>query len=508
MTYRYCILSAIFVMAGSLRSQGQVTLGGQIRTRTEFKNGAGTLRLRTSDPFFFVSQRSRLSVGYKQSRVNFHTEIQDVRIWGQDASTISSNDGARLGIQEAWAEVILTNKKDGVRKNNSPEYASIKTGRQALHYDDGRLLGDHDWSQQGRRHDILVFKLMNKGWQTDAGLAFNRNTDAYNYNGNYYTPANIPASIRDSRGFLVTTPAGYLPLADNTGTSSRAGRPLVVNPASTNGLLQLYKSMQYFYAGKTSGDTKWSTLLVADHFGKNKLDSVQTSLVNNQPGYVYGLRYNQKGTTGRYTMGMQFSTKTGKKKQWAMQAGAYYQGGKDPNAKKLSAAMAYGNLRYSAGKFSAGAGIDYLSGNDAFSSSTVSHRFDPLYGSPHENWGAMDFFYANSGSAAGGLVNPYVQFQYTSENKRLALFLKGHHFRLAGSLKDNNGIKLNDYLGTELDATLVYSLNKITTLEWGGSLMAAGATMEYAKGITPGSSLRNGQWTYLQLTIKPEFILK
>ena len=509
MRVHFIIPSAILVFiifTGAVNAQ--ITLGGQLRTRAEFRNGTGTLRLINNDPAFFLSQRTRLTFQYKQSRVIFHTTVQDVRVWGQDASTISTADGSKLGVHEAWAEVILTNKKDGSFKKPSVEYFSIKTGRQELNYDDGRLLGDHDWAQQARRHDALVFKLQDKGWQADAGFAFSRNTDAFNYNGNYYTPANIPPVIKDSKGFLVASPAGYLPLVDNTGFSSKTGSPAVSNPASTNRLMQMYKSLQYLYISKTTGETKVSGLIIADQFGKSKLDSVQSSFVNSIPGYVYGYNYNQKGVHGRYTTGIFMNSKAGKKKNTTLTAGIYYQGGKDISGNNLSALMAYANVNAAVNKFSFGAGVDYLSGNDAFATSSTNHRFDPLYGSPHESWGYMDFFYAGTGSAPGGLVNPHVKLQYDSDNKRLVLALKYHYFALASAMKNNIGNKLNSSLGSEVDAVLVYSLNKITALEWGGSLLFASKTMEYAKGISPGTSKLNGQWLFLQLNIKPEFILK
>ena len=56
-------------------------------------------------------------------------------------------------------------------------------------YDDSRLLGNLDWAQQARRHDAIVFKLLQSGWQVDLGAAFNQNTDAFNYNGTYYSAA-------------------------------------------------------------------------------------------------------------------------------------------------------------------------------------------------------------------------------------------------------------------------------------------------------------------------------
>jgi hypothetical protein len=84
----------------------------------------------------------------------------------------------------------------------------LKIGRQEISYDDERVLGATDWIQQGRRHDAIVLKLVQSGWQVDLGAAFNQSSDAINYNGTYYTPANVPATVKDSKGNLANTPAG------------------------------------------------------------------------------------------------------------------------------------------------------------------------------------------------------------------------------------------------------------------------------------------------------------
>ena len=71
------------------------------------------LNLKLPTLLFFTSQRARLTFNYKwTSRVAFQFTAQDVRVWGQDASTISPADGAKLGVHEAWAEIALANKKD------------------------------------------------------------------------------------------------------------------------------------------------------------------------------------------------------------------------------------------------------------------------------------------------------------------------------------------------------------------------------------------------------------
>jgi hypothetical protein len=317
-------------------------------------------------------------------------------------------------VHEAWAELILANAKDSAFARSAVEYFSVRVGRQELAYDDQRLLGNLDWLQQGRRHDAIVFKLQHKGWQADLGAAFNQNTDAFNYNGTYYTPANLPAYVKDSRGNLTPTPAGLVPLTNAAGVSARNGAPFLSAAPSTNGMNQDYKSMQFLYVAKKINRTRISGLLFADEFGKYITDSVK-NIAGTDTGYIYGRRFNQNGVNARVTGGVLVTSQLGRRKDWTLNAGFYYQSGKDKDGLNLSAYTSTLSLTYICRSFSYTAGWDYVSGNDAFSSSATNHRFDPLYGTPHKFWGYMDYFYAGTGSAAGGLNNPFPKWKYTAK---------------------------------------------------------------------------------------------
>ncbi|MDT3405271.1 alginate export family protein [Mucilaginibacter terrae] len=504
--YRF-VLIGLSLGLFAQRGNAQITFTGQLRPRAELRNGFGTLKPKDNKAAALISQRTRLTFNYRSNRLIFQTTLQDVRVWGQDASTITVNDGSRLGVHEAWGELVLANKKDTSFKNSPVDYLSLKAGRQELVYDDERLLGNLDWLQQGRRHDALVLKALNKGWQFDLGAAFNQNTDAINYNGTYYTPANVPATVKDSKGNLVNTPAGMIPLVGSTGNSAKNGSVAILNPAGTNGATQNYKALQYLYVSKKVNKTKISGLFLTDQFSKYALDSLKNT-AGTDVGYVYGYRYNQTGVNLRYTTGLFINPVLGSKNQWAFTGGYYYQGGHNRDGLKQSAWMLNLSAAYNPGKWSYAAGWDYLSGNDAFSSSTTNHRFDPLYGTPHKFWGLMDYFYAPTGSPTGGLNNPYAKIKYASANKRLSAELANHYFLLAANQKDIAGAAFDKYLGTEFDLTTAYRLNKFALASLGVSYMAATHSMEYAKNITPGTSALHPVWAYVQLNITPEFLVK
>jgi hypothetical protein len=488
-------------------ASAQLTVSGQLRSRAELRDGYGTLNLNANKSAAFVSQRTRLIFDFKSNRLIFHTTFQDVRLWGQDASTVSSADGNKLELHEAWAEIILSNTKDTSFKKSPFDYFALRIGRQELVYDDERLLGNLDWVQQGRRHDAIVFKMINKGWQADLGAAFNQNTDAINYNGTFYTPANVPAIIKDSKGNLVVTPAGFIPLINGSGYSSKTGNPVFLNPPGTNALNQNYKALQYLYVSKKIDKTKISCLFLTDQFGKYILDSVK-NVSGTDVGYVYGRHFNQTGINLRYTTGLLISPVFGDKNQWLANGSLYYQGGHNRDGLELGAYMYSAVITYKPGSVGYTAGYDYSSGNNAFSTSKTDNKFDPLYGTPHKFHGYMDYFYAASGSPSGGLGNPYLKIKYASANKRFTTELANHYFFLANDQKDVSGQVLSKYLGTEFDLTTSYKLNKFTSADLGLSFMAATRSLEYAKNLTPGTTSLSPFWAYLQFNIKPEFLNK
>jgi hypothetical protein len=499
---KLCMTTKITIMAvagclGVGSSFAQFSLNGQLRTRTELRDGLGTLNPKGADAAFFTSQRTRLTFGYRWDRLNFNVSVQDIRVWGQDASTITNADGNKLMVHEAWAEVVLMNASDTAIKTKGLDKLSFKIGRQALIYDDVRLLGDLDWLQQARRHDALLVKAQHKGWQFDLGLGFNQNSDAFGIMGTSYVAANVPPYVTNSMGELVATPAGLLPLAPNgavSAASSKNGNPVFANAPGTNGLNQQYKSMQMLYVSRLWGTTKFSGLFFKDDFAKYRLDSAGTAA----NGYVYGRRYDVKGVNSRLTYGLMIN---GAAHNLNWQAAAYLQSGKDRDGKTLHAAHYTVSAMFKHGKFSFGPGYDYLSGNTP--TTNDNHRFDPLYGTPHKHWGYMDYYYVGTGSPAGGLQNAYIKTKY--QGSRYAVAVDLHHFRLAEDMLDGNKNTIDKNLGYEMDVTGSYNLNRFTTLEAGYSLMLANNSTELVKRGTIDQAGHRPQWAYLMINIRPDF---
>lgn len=398
--------------------KAQFSLSAQLRTRTELRDGQGAPLPSGAKPAVFTSQRSRLTAGYSIPGLKLGLTVQDVRVWGQDASTINRTttaDNNGFMLHEAWAEVNLTDS------------LQLKVGRQELVYDDSRLLGNLDWLQQGRRHDAALLKFRHGGWQLHLGGAFNQNKE--NASGTAYNP--VP-------------PGNY--------------------PANTNGGQQ-YKSLEFLYVQKKN----LSFLFLADQFSKYTTDS--TNVKKWQPA-----AYN------RMTAGLFYSW------QKRLTLSAYYQFGHTPLGERLSAALLSAAYQHPFSKqFSAGAGIDYTTGGN------TGNAFDPLYGTPHKFWGAMDYFYVASGFGNKGLQDYYLRTTYKPSGK-WTVGADVHQFFSASSTS----------FGTEADLSATCQLTKFIAFEGGYSHFWSTSylTSTGVKNVVNAQS--NSNWAFLSVNIKPE----
>jgi hypothetical protein len=441
-------------------AKAQFTATGQIRERTELRAGQGTLQKEGDKAALFNSQRARLNIGFTGYRFKVFMALQDVRVWGQDASSINrttteANNGILL--HEAWGEIMLNDTISTVQN------LSLKIGRQEISYDDQKVLGGLDWLQQGRRHDAIVFKFANKGWIADVGAAFNQNKEG------------------------------------NTGTVYN-GVPTAYG-AGTNGIGTMYKSFQYAYLGKKFSFGDISFLFFKDDFNK------YTSVTSGTPAVttkVYG-----EGVWSRNTTGFYFNTNPTRKINIA--GSLYHQGGHDKDGRSVSANLASITSTLQVGrKLFVGPGIDYLSGTDgtkAVTATSQSNLFDPLYGTPHKFWGSMDYFYAANGFGKQGLLNYFFKAKYNMRDN-LTLQIDVHGFQSANTLSNGTGGELDSYLGTEVDMLVKYNLTKMINIEAGYSIMKATNSMASAAVKNVTNPDLSPQFAYVMLNIKPNFLAK
>lgn len=156
------LIGVLCLFLGS-QVKGQFSLSGEFRPRTEYSHGYGTLAAEDQDPSLFTSQRTRLNFDYKMDLLKVGLVLQDVRIWGNQAQQVSNEDFA-TSVHQAWAEMNLSKS------------LTLKVGRQELAYDDNRIFGQGGWNQQGRSHDLALFKYTGKV-NAHFGIAHLENTN-------------------------------------------------------------------------------------------------------------------------------------------------------------------------------------------------------------------------------------------------------------------------------------------------------------------------------------------
>ncbi|MFN3405429.1 MAG: alginate export family protein [Cytophagaceae bacterium] len=467
----YCTKLTVFLLVlAATPLFAQLNMTAQVRTRTEYRDGQGTLSVPNASPTVFTNQRTRLNIGFNADRYRLFTAVQDVRVWGMDASSIGNSDGQRFFMHEGWAEIIFndTTFLKGI------DNLSLKVGRQEIVYDDARLLGNLDWLQQGRRHDAAIIRFKKGTWWADAGFAFNQHREKKNQ-GTVYVGVPYPP-----------TP----------GTDSLA----VSAPASSNFIGTHYKSFQYLYLAKEIGFTRISGLFFKDDFQK--------------PGDPAKRFTRSEGVNSRITGGVAVFSKV--RRKHVVNGYFYYQGNNDVTGNTMDAYMAGANVLLAAGrKLSVGPGVDYLSGNDLTKPSKVNRRFDPLYGTPHKFWGLMDYFYVadpyglnGNNNLSPGLINAFLNVRYKMRDN-LLIMLDIHEFYAGNKVPDlrtaDPDDKMESRLGTEIDLILNYSLAKQVNVEAGYAVMFGTETLDRLKAPA-GNKSNVGQWAYLQLNIRTDLI--
>lgn len=176
----------------------------------------------------------------------------------------------------------------------------------------------------------------------------------------------------------------------------------------------------------------------------------------------------------------------------------YFQSGRTKTNRSIAAFLANIDLSYRLSKkWVLSGGFDYLSGNR--NQNGKYKAFDPLYGTHHKFYGAMDYFYASAFKSgyAPGLTDSRI-----GTNFRLSGILNAslfyHYFATSVTLTD-----LKKSLGSEIDFQLNINLMKNVTLTAGYSCMFGTRTMDIVKG---GNHNRWQDWAWLSININPQIL--
>ncbi|MDD5695333.1 MAG: alginate export family protein [Bacteroidales bacterium] len=253
----------------------------------------------------------------------------------------------------------------------------------------------------------------------------------------------------------------------------------------------------YFNAPYPSAKIK---MILYGHFHKQIGESLNLSAIAIATGFNKENNYRILYTRGTYGINLDF-----KKDDLKLRATGYYQNGVNKNGKQVQAYFTSAVGAYTVNPFTLGAGIDYISGQDATETSDSytdkDHLFDLLYGNRHAYYGFMDLFSNVPRSTDnGGLMDIFVNVKYKPAEKH-NLQLDYHYFSLAQHVKADP----DKSLGSELDFVYRYTVNEFLSGDVGYSFMKPTETMAIVNDIG-GHAQQFSHWVYLMITLKPTLL--
>ncbi|MCG8467315.1 MAG: alginate export family protein [Gemmatimonadetes bacterium] len=133
------VLAAALLLPAAASGQ-DTSLGGQLRIRYEARDPfAGP----TGDLETFISMRARADLlAELSSDVSVFLQIQDVRLWGEETSTLGDFNADNFDLHQGYIQF----EEDG-------SWFRGRVGRQEVDFGGQRLVGAVGWTQQGRSFD-------------------------------------------------------------------------------------------------------------------------------------------------------------------------------------------------------------------------------------------------------------------------------------------------------------------------------------------------------------------
>jgi len=251
---------------------------------------------------------------------------------------------------------------------------------------------------------------------------------------------------------------------------------------------------------KTAYTTNYKSLQYAWYH--TQFSKLNMSLLLLNTGYEFEKNIGNLEIDYKQTFGTYLSFK---EKKWDTNLGLYGQTGKS-NDKSVSAWYAGAFLGYAVtNTFKAGLGYEYLSGKDQDDSSAKIKSFNPIFGTNHGFNGFMDYFYVGNHQNSVGLQDAYLKLNYTFSKWQFTVM--PHVFNAPNTVLDASNNKMDGYLGTELDFTASYTIQKDIVASAGYSQMFGSGTLERLKNVTDAANTNN--WVWVMVSFSPRiFSLK
>lgn len=137
----------------------QFLMNVEIRPRAEYTSNYILPPNDSIDPYFYITQRNRVSMLYAREKWFVKSDLQEIHLWGQN------NEVSKVGSINFYQLFLETKFKS----------INVRLGRQSVLLDNGRLFSDAPWAQQGRAHEGIRIMKSSKNFSNDFFILFTRN---------------------------------------------------------------------------------------------------------------------------------------------------------------------------------------------------------------------------------------------------------------------------------------------------------------------------------------------
>lgn len=401
--------------------------GLQLMTRGEIRRGglpnvAGVRQ----DKANFIFERTRLSLDYSYKWLSVRFTPQHTGVWGQKG-------GGTLGVYEAWAKLTARN---GL-------FAQV--GRQALSYDDERILGSNDWAMLPLAHDALRIGYEGHNHKVHAIVTYNQKAENMSGGTTYRSDDGAyPHKTLQTLWYHYDVPSFPLSaslLAMNVGVEPQGEEAAKIR------YQQLFGGYVSYSPARWKAEAAYYHQTGKDEFGIPISAFMGSAKVSFTPS-----------AAGKVSVGYD-----------------YLSGDDNPVVPQVGA---IGLVRR-----------------------TKVRGFSTVYGSHHKFYGAMDFFYFSAyyGGYTPGLQNMYVCGDY-SPVRNLTLTAGYHYLAVASKIQDADRT-----LGHELELSASYKIMKFVKISAGYSYMHGTHTLERLQQVEGKNKLH---WGWIMLSVTPRIFSK
>lgn len=137
----------------------QFLINVELRPRAEYTSNYILPPNDSIDPYFYITQRNRISMQYAREKWLVKADLQEIHLWDENhkASKVGSVNFYQLFLETKFKSL------------------NIRLGRQSVLLDNGRLFSDAPWAQQGRAHEGIRIMKYTPKLSNDFFFLFTRN---------------------------------------------------------------------------------------------------------------------------------------------------------------------------------------------------------------------------------------------------------------------------------------------------------------------------------------------